>query len=123
MVKQEREIDLLLNKIRTNTMKSISLFCMILCIILLSSCVKEPVSDEHSLEKNVITFTLSNSSAPTQATRVTRAADDMLDNEKVIHRIDIFFFDVSGSHCLFYPDASQVAIADNRLRSEYPKVS
>lgn len=121
MVKQEREIDLLLNKIRTNTMKSISLFCMILCVIQLSSCVKEPVSDEHSLEKNVITFTLSNSSAPTQATRVTRAADDMLDNEKVIHRIDIFFFDVSGSHCLFYPDASQVAIADNRVTVRVPE--
>ena len=52
-VKQERVIDLLLNKIRTNTMKSISLFCVILCVIQLISCVKEPVSDEHSLEKTL----------------------------------------------------------------------
>lgn len=102
-------------------MKSISLFCMVLCVILLSSCVKEPVSDEHSLEKNVITFTLSNSSAPTQATRATRAADDMLDNEKVIHRIDIFFFDAAGNDCLFYPDASQIMITDNQVTIRVPE--
>ncbi|MEG2594476.1 MAG: hypothetical protein RR999_10285, partial [Bacteroides sp.] len=65
-------------------------------MVLLNSCVEEPVTDLHPQTKNVITFTIFNSSAPAEATRATRAADDMLDNEKVINRIDIFFFDATG---------------------------
>lgn len=102
-------------------MRSISLFYIALCAILLNSCVQESVSDLHPQTKNVITFTIFNSSAPTEATRATRAADDMLDNEKVINRIDIFFFDATGGSAVFYPDASQITIENSRVTIRVPE--
>ena len=82
-------------------MKKVPLFCLLLCVTILSSCTREPAFDSYASTKNVITFTLYNSSASAQATRATRAIDDMLNNEKAINRIDIFFYDDAGTNCLF----------------------
>lgn len=102
-------------------MRQILLFCMLLSVILQSSCTKELVSDSEAQTKNVITFTLYNSSASAQATRATRATDNMLDNEKAINRIDIFFYDESGTNCLFYPDASNIIINGNQVTIKVPE--
>ncbi len=102
-------------------MRRISLFYIALCVVLLNSCVEEPVTDLHPQTKNVITFTIFNSSAPAEATRATRAADDMLDNEKVINRIDIFFFDATGGNVVFYPDTSQITIDNDKVTVRVPE--
>lgn len=102
-------------------MRKVSLFCMLLCAIILSSCTQEPAFDSQAPTKNVITFTLYNSSTPVQATRATRAVDDMLDNEKAINRIDIFFYDNQGTDCLFYPDASNITISNDQVTIRVPE--
>lgn len=102
-------------------MRKISLFCMLLCAIILSSCTQEPTLESHASTKNVITFTLYNSSTSAQSTQATRAVDDMLDNEKAINRIDIFFYDHSGANCLYYPDASNITMYNDQVTIRVPE--
>ena len=102
-------------------MRKVLSFCMLLCVIMLSSCIAEPVFDSLAQTKNVITFTLYNSSTTPQATKATRAVDDMLDNEKAINRIDIFFYDESGTNCLFYPGVSNITINNGQVSIKVPE--
>lgn len=102
-------------------MRKVWLFCVLLCVVMLGSCTQEPVVDSNVQTKNSITFTLCNASTSAQATRATRAADDVLDNEKAINRIDLFFYDGSGSDCLFYPDGGYMTIKDDQVTVRVPE--
>ncbi|MGL5772459.1 MAG: fimbrial protein, partial [Bacteroidales bacterium] len=102
-------------------MRKTAFFSITLCIILLSSCVNGLVSDIEQQSKNTITFTLFNSAASAGATKATRSVDNMLNNEKVINRIDIFFFKSDGTTLLFYPDNSQIVINSDKVTVNVPE--
>ncbi|MGL5228706.1 MAG: fimbrial protein, partial [Bacteroidales bacterium] len=102
-------------------MRKTAFFSIALCIILLSSCVNGFISDIEQQSKNTITFTLFNSAASAGATRTTRTVDNMLNNEKVINRIDIFFFKSDGATLLFYPDNSQIIINSDKVTVNVPE--
>ncbi|MGL5789731.1 MAG: fimbrial protein, partial [Bacteroidales bacterium] len=102
-------------------MRKTAFFSITLCIILLSSCVNGLVSDIEQQSKNTITFTLFNSAASAGATKATRSVDNMLNNEKVINRIDIFFFKSDGTTLLFYPDNSQIIINSDKVTVNVPE--
>ncbi|MGL5690916.1 MAG: fimbrial protein [Bacteroidales bacterium] len=102
-------------------MRKTAFFSITLCIILLSSCVNGLVSDIEQQSKNTITFTLFNSAASAGATKATRSVDNMLNNEKVINRIDIFFFKSDGATLLFYPDNSQIVINSDKVTVNVPE--
>ena len=102
-------------------MKKVSLFYLLLWLIMQSSCTQEPIVDAPMQTRNTITFILSNSSSSAQMTKATRAVDDMLESEKAINRIDIFFYNETGTNCLFYPDANMIVRTENQVTIKVPE--
>lgn len=110
--------DILLSKYLTK-MKRISILILIASVFIMNSCINEFHDISTSDEKGVLTLTLYNSSGTAQITKATRAIDDLLNNEKAINKIDIFFFDNSGTTCLYYPE--NVVITSDKATINVPE--
>jgi hypothetical protein len=86
-----------------------NIFCAALGAVLLS-CVTDPVQPvDPPAKPRTVSFALSTFSGEAPSTRgVTRAIEDIVANEGVVNRLDIFFYPAVGETqaCLFYPENS-----------------
>ncbi len=100
-------------------MKPIYHMLLTLGFLSLTACSMEyGFEEKNEPTGRTIEFTLSN--LPTVAG--TRAAEDLVANEGVINKLDVFFFDTSGN-CLFYPDAMQLNMTGTSVTITIPETT
>lgn len=101
-------------------MKRIRYIFFVWGLLSFASCSQEyDDGEKNGMSENgkTIVFTLSNASPAA----TTRAANELLDNEKRINRLDVFFYDADGETCLFYPTASQFGWDDTKVTITIPE--
>lgn len=100
-------------------MKAIRYISILYLLLVIGGCSDETQQKQDVDQGPSISFTLSSSTDSHTYNRATRSVD-VLENEKTVNRIDLFFYDQQGVVCLFYPDANQLTREGDKVTVRVP---
>lgn len=100
-------------------MKAIRYISILYLLLLAGGCSYETQQEQDIDQGPSISFTLSSSTDSHTYNRATRSVD-VLENEKTVNRIDLFFYDEQGTVCQFYPNTSQLTRDGNKVTVRVP---